>query len=388
MQVQEPVLSEAIATPTARPAKPYFGALTGVRAVAAYMVFVHHFNPFKGATSAAGQFFERLCEELHIGVTLFFVLSGLLICVRYMDHVELSGRWALRYLRNRVARIYPLYLLLTLLTFAAFALRPELDNLEQWKWYAARDKLAVIISNITFLRGFFDDLKFSGIAQGWSLTVEECFYFTAPFLLLGLTRSRGLIWLYPPVLVGLGLLLVQVLAPRQLLGLFDSNEFMFIYTFFGRSTEFVVGMALGLLVKRRTRPTQPGWLWTGTGLVWIFGCLLVLISLHSETLGGGFGSPWRIVVNNAVLPLGIASLFYGLIYERSAMQAVLSTPLFDTLGKSSYAFYLVHMSVFSVALDIWISNNVGLKFVLLNLLAYGLYRAVEKPLHRIIAGRA
>jgi peptidoglycan/LPS O-acetylase OafA/YrhL len=30
--------------------------------------------------------------------------------------------------------------------------------------------------NITFLRGFFDDFLFTGVSQGWSLSVEKSFY--------------------------------------------------------------------------------------------------------------------------------------------------------------------------------------------------------------------
>ncbi|RFP64147.1 hypothetical protein D0N36_15690 [Hymenobacter lapidiphilus] len=65
--------------------KIYLGALTGIRAIAAYMVFFHHFNIFKNSASPVGAFFEQLCEEWHIGVTIFFVLSGLLISLRYFE---------------------------------------------------------------------------------------------------------------------------------------------------------------------------------------------------------------------------------------------------------------------------------------------------------------
>ena len=54
--------------------RPYLGALTGVRAVAAHLVFVHHLIydgklPFKLA-------------HLYVGVGIFFVLSGFLIRAR------------------------------------------------------------------------------------------------------------------------------------------------------------------------------------------------------------------------------------------------------------------------------------------------------------------
>ena len=52
----------------------YIPALTGVRAIAAFLVFFHHFNqldfPFP---------LRRTFNEFHMGVTMFFLLSGFLI---------------------------------------------------------------------------------------------------------------------------------------------------------------------------------------------------------------------------------------------------------------------------------------------------------------------
>ena len=148
--------------------RSYLPALTGLRALAAYLVFLHHFNPFDVPESWP----RRLCMEGHVGVTVFFVLSGFLICHRYpwlwnpagvlADRRRLTG-----YCINRFARIYPVYLLLTLYTIH----KVSLYDWELW------------LTNLTMLRGFSDRLKFTGVGQGWSLTVEECFYFSAPVLL-------------------------------------------------------------------------------------------------------------------------------------------------------------------------------------------------------------
>ena len=85
--------------------KNYFPALTGIRAVAAYMVFFHHFNPLHALKE--GNLWARLLnpvfEEGHIGVSIFFVLSGFLITVRYYESLNISKRWFFNYLRNRVA---------------------------------------------------------------------------------------------------------------------------------------------------------------------------------------------------------------------------------------------------------------------------------------------
>ncbi|MGQ7387973.1 acyltransferase family protein, partial [Streptococcus suis] len=64
----------------------YIPALTGVRAIAAFLVFFHHFN----RTDFSYPVFRTL-NEFHMGVTLFFVLSGFLICLRYYDTCEING---------------------------------------------------------------------------------------------------------------------------------------------------------------------------------------------------------------------------------------------------------------------------------------------------------
>ena len=97
--------------------KVNFPALTGIRALAAFMVFIHHYNPFNVASF--GNYTHDFFNEFHIGVTIFFVLSGFLICNRYFDDPNFNFK---SYLTKRFARIYPMYFILTTLTFVFFAI--------------------------------------------------------------------------------------------------------------------------------------------------------------------------------------------------------------------------------------------------------------------------
>ena len=56
---------------------------------------------------------------------------------------------------------------------------------------AIQSPILILFLNIFFIRGFFDDLKFTGVGQGWSLTVEECFYLLAPVLFIGIKRNSA-----------------------------------------------------------------------------------------------------------------------------------------------------------------------------------------------------
>jgi len=68
-------------------------------------------------------------------------------------------------------------------------------------WVRGTTDLELWITNLTFLRGYSSRLKFTGIGAGWSLTVEETFYFLAPLIFAiihdfssTLTRERGYSW--------------------------------------------------------------------------------------------------------------------------------------------------------------------------------------------------
>ncbi len=229
----------------------YYPVLTGVRALAAFMVYFHHYNPFSETYnhSYSNEILARFFATFHVGVSIFFVLSGFLITSRYSQSIQLNWEWARRYIRNRVARIYPMYFLVTVITFIASQIDISYDPSNLWKFYQPADKALVLFLNLTFLRGFFENFRFTLAGQGWSLTVEECFYLSAPLLILGLRGRPWRLLAYAVMLLGIGLGLVLLSAPfhERLYGFFGSVKFMLNWTFFGRCLEFLLGMALALL---------------------------------------------------------------------------------------------------------------------------------------------
>lgn len=383
-------------------ANAYIPALTGVRAIAAFLVFFHHANqaefPFP---------LFRVLNEFHIGVTVFFVLSGFLICLRYYDTCEITGAWFRKYLKNRIARIYPMYMVLTLGTFAyAWYTNDEsIYNGFTWHW-------GVLLMNIFFFRGFFDDLKFTGVAQGWSLTVEECFYFSAPFFFRQIKKDK-LAMIYLPLLVlGIGVLLVAIFSNFNWWGFYGNYRFNFLYTFTGRCTEFFIGMYLALyMLKQKDAPKyQFPWV-TLLGFAVICGAMAIMTSIPlTESMPFGLYHPWGIFSNNVLLPIGVCLFFYGAIMERSIIRWFLSTKLMDLLGKSSYIYYLVHIGfiatishhyseiwtdAFYAWLDAnefyWLSANIpyavvsiGIVFILLNIVSIILYKLIEEPMNHYI----
>ncbi|RAK65114.1 acyltransferase family protein [Hymenobacter edaphi] len=345
-------------------ARAYLPALTGVRALAAYLVCLHHQNPFP-----AGTWPNDALREFHVGVPLFFVLSGFLITLRYFGAEQWTGRWWRRYLRNRVARIYPMFFLLTTLTYAVVFLEKGPSVFRSW------------LLNVTFLSGFFDDYKYTGIQQGWTLTVEECFYLVAPLAFALLRRRPRLLWLLPLALLGGGVVLVNTLGRLEHHGLFGNYLFMLLFTFFGRAVEFFAGVQLALWYRRGLLRPARGLL-TAAGLLLLAAVVAALAAVRGPADEFGQETPWGVVLNNAVLPGGILLLYAGLLTERTWLSRLLGTRPLQVLGKSSYVFYLIHVGVLQQWLKHHVSASAGLGFVLLNLLAIGLYYLVEQPLNR------
>ena len=165
-----------------------FPALTGLRAAAASLVFFFHYNPF--ARRGENNLLFRLVNEWHIGVSLFFVLSGFLVFYRHQaEAVPLR-----EYLLRRFARIYPLFFIFSLLQFFS-------------PWYHfTGPKAEEVFLNLSFLKGFSEAYAFSGIPQAWSLTPEVCFYLLVPLFALLLRKYGIRFWLLPAFILVIGLI--------------------------------------------------------------------------------------------------------------------------------------------------------------------------------------
>lgn len=349
-----------------------FPSLTGVRAIAAYMVFIHHFNPFNVAFF--GETIHGFFAEFHIGVTVFFVLSGFLIANRYFDVNNFSFK---AYFIKRFARIYPMYFILTTVTFLFWVVFNNQTNLEN---------LTTYFYNITFLKGFSNDLKFTGISQSWSLTVEEVFYILAPIFFLFIKRSKSFLIVLPIVLLGFGCLMVSISTHFNVSGFMNSIDFMLDFTFFGRVFEFFIGIGLALFIKNYNTIFNFKHI-TFISIVSILACVYWLSILITPN---GFGTDCFLgkTINTLILPIfGIAPLFFGLITENTFISRFLASKPMLVLGKSSYIFYLIHMGIFVTILN-KISENQIFIFVAINCIAVILYSFVEKPINSWIRKRS
>jgi peptidoglycan/LPS O-acetylase OafA/YrhL len=349
--------------------KTTFPALTGFRFLSALLVFVFHYNPFGQNT-----FIWGICNEMYIGVGMFFVLSGFLITYNYYDTIKLDGKYFRNYFIRRFARIYPIYFLLTLLYFVYHFIKRPIE-----------DVVLQLFLNIFLLKGFSEKFFLSGVAQAWSLTTEECFYICAPFI-FWLIKFERLFWLQAVAVTLTGVFLVLIFQSFPAIYFFESFHFLFIATFFGRCFEFFVGIQMALWIKKRNlcRNSFHKRL-TLVGLILIMACLFAMSLIRSRFhIDHASSHPVGLVMNNVFLAFSTAVLLAGLVKEKTFLSKILSNPFVVVLGKSSYAFYLIHAGLLADYITRFTLNSLFLKFILLQIAALGIFFLVEKPLNSLV----
>ena len=352
--------------------KEQFPALTGIRAVAAFMVFFHHL-PFDFGIDA----FTGLQLSFYSGVTLFFVLSGFLISYRYYGKIEYSLSFLGIYFVNRFARIYPVYfLVLTIVILVNKNFDPVL-----------------LLQNYTLTQNlpFLFHSHGSAISPSWSLTVEECFYILAP-LIFFLCRKFNLL---VPFLLMLSVLILIVYTYGN--GNWFSNTVtaMILSSFFGHVVTFFSGIYLALLILKRKpqKSTESKSYWTLAGILGIALVFIALIYLTDKE--NSIKYPGMVIFNNLVLPIPVTIFYYGLCFERSWCRRFLSFNFMKLFGRSSYAFYLIHFPLIHYLAQPFIQplfGNYNLYvftiFIITVLVSVGIYLFYEHPMNVLIRRRS
>jgi peptidoglycan/LPS O-acetylase OafA/YrhL len=335
--------------------------LDGLRTLAVLLVLYAHFF------AADGSYWG------HIGVRLFFVLSGFLITrvlleARSAPHYEPSTAIRSFYIR-RALRIFPPYF--AMLGFVWLAKLDQPGGGIKWHalylsnfWYALRDEWMPWV-----------------LCHTWSLSIEEQFYIVWPLVILLAPRR----WLAP--------ICIAVIA--------CSLAYRFYWPFTGTpslardllppaSMDALVAGALLALHRQRSQ-TLPRWMSQSSAPLFVASAIFMWLKPVSmpPVLA------WMNWIGLEVAPLIPLATLVGYCSSglRGTLGGLLKLPPMTAIGRMSYGVYLYHSIVlyFIVSAQPWIPINVSEqgfgRFAVTTaatlVLASISWRMFEKPLNQL-----
>jgi peptidoglycan/LPS O-acetylase OafA/YrhL/lysophospholipase L1-like esterase len=354
-----------MARSTSAVAKGFIQELDGLRGIAILMVMVHRFWPRTGMGLGAD-----VAGTGWIGVDLFFVISGFLITGILLDTRADAGYFKNFYAR-RALRIFPLYYVFVIGTWALFWRNPEFhDRAGSPLWYLfhlGNVPEGVLGKNVPYW-----------LAPVWSLAIEEQFYLTFPWLVRFLDRRR-----LTYVLVGL-IAIAPVIRLVTMLAFPDHERVQYLFTPC-RVDTLAAGCLLAVIVREidleRWRQRI------------VFAALAVLPSVVVLGIASRLDrtSPFDRVFGYSIVAAGCASVVALVILGRGRRStALLRLRPLTYLGKLCFGLYLLHrpadtiVSALATRLDIhgdlWL---LAPKIVVAVILATVSWRVLERPLLRL-----
>ncbi|MEV1020909.1 acyltransferase [Streptomyces sp. NPDC050264] len=344
-------------------------SLTGLRFLAAFAVFTHHFT---GASPSGGVAHAPvLFPYSTIGITgvdFFFVLSGFLLAWGHR-----AGTGAKDFYRRRAGRILPLHLAATVPCIWVFHV-----------WGGVPWDLPSFLASLVLVQTWFPGVvpMFPGNGVAWTLSVEALFYLLFPFVIRGAYRLRTRTLLG---LSGAGIVAMWALnwwTATHLSPFYSEWVMRHPVT---RLPEFALGLTLALAVGRGIRvPLSPG----------VLAAAFAAYTVVYAHRGAWFTDTVTGQLTYSVRPL--AAVFSVLVIvayvqrERDGRRGWLCTPVMVRLGAWSYAFYLLHQTVNRLIVDHWgrahpsnesVFTLLGVAAVVVAL-SWAAYTYVEEPARR------
>jgi peptidoglycan/LPS O-acetylase OafA/YrhL len=389
--------------------KGTIAALDGVRALAAIMVVIYHSSGVVDGhwNILSVPFFSMLNLFWAKGVTLFFILSGFLLFLPYVQALLFEKPWPqarVFYLR-RILRIVPGYF------FSLFAIillvKPDYLGIHNW-------------STLAFFLTFFMTDKQAGAVNPvyWTLAVEFQYYMLLPLIALGiygltrLARPKQRFWVVISslfVMVAWGLVTrawgSTLFARPDAKTYLASHQIIRVVAFFvyGSSAsdtgKFLEVFALGMLLAvcyvvvtnaarganyRRVLERLSPWLW------WIG---IALFAFAAERSRGGIFEAYPSWAIEFAFALGFGCWILAILFNGSGILKRIFewTPL-RWIGLISFSLYLWHFLLvraleWSLAADLFRLFSLPLALGLFAVIecvvvlsvSFTLYVMVEKP---------
>ena len=327
----------------------HLGVLDGFRGLAVLIVMLSHSSgrdmPLAPWLNFAG--------IGHVGVYLFFVLSGYLLTRNLID-----GQTPAQFYLRRLFRIVPLY----------FCVLGGVLAYQALGHYSPR-YLHISGGNESALLHF---LFLKGDGVFWTLAAEFGFYMLLPLIVYCLQRF-GWRWLAVGGAVYFLGYLVELkfklnLLPLKFVDIHHTSQFLDV---------FACGVLAAYLPYTWSDKWVPAAFW---GLL-----ALTFVCVSSNFLGAqqpAYGLRWLSLLYGTLFGLAIVSAADG----RAVLTRALGSPLLAFAGKIGFGLYLLHFPVFQ-AVNAYIDAPPTLRFAVAVPIVVGLawlaYHLIERPMIRL-----
>ncbi|NDZ95661.1 acyltransferase [Streptomyces sp. SID6673] len=318
-------------------------SLTGIRTVAALSVCLTHAAFWTGHYT--DDFLGRLTSRFEVGVAIFFVLSGYLLFSPWVTALA-EGRGAPsagRYFWHRARRILPAYWITVVAVYAIYLVYEPADASPTGTGWSG------FLRNMTLTQVYGFGHLHSGLTQMWSLAAEVVFYLVLPpiaWLLVSVVCRRR--WRPDLLIVGLlALLLVSPIWSVVVAGSagIDVTARLWAPAFFGW---FVAGMLLAVcahLVRR--------WDATVSVAIAVGAFVLSATSIAGEPTITPTTASATVVKHVLYLVIAVGLIGPLTVRDQSDWWArVCGSRPMVWLGEISYEFFLVHVVVLEIVMDV------------------------------------
>jgi peptidoglycan/LPS O-acetylase OafA/YrhL len=335
-------------------------ALTGLRFVAASMVFVLHSMQQPGKWLSLDQ-----------GVSFFFVLSGFILTYIYPELPNFAA--VKRFYVARLARLWPLHLLTALLVVGVGGVK-------------SADALML---NVLLLQAWvpIQRIYYSYNVVSWSISTEAFFCLAFPLLIMSFKNN----WLWK--LCASFFSVLALIAACNFSGLpsFSLNDVsahgLLYISPLSRIFDFIAGMCCCSLWRtlQARIPNDGFWAFTVVEALAIVVTIVLLIYpfQFAHPAIGPAGVLW--IVRTSAIP-GFCLIVVVFAFGRGLLSQMLGSKLLESLGEISFSVYLIHFLVIAAyrshlkdAVAVSPSGDFAITVVMTLLAAIVMHLLIERP---------
>jgi peptidoglycan/LPS O-acetylase OafA/YrhL len=336
--------------------------LTFTRFIAAIVIVVFHFIPRLYPINH--DYLFPFLNNANVGVSFFFILSGFVMIVAY-NHNQTIHYW--EFIRNRFARIYPLYILAILALYVLFLKRH--NNIVY----------SDLFLNIFGLQAWFPGKALTFNYPAWSISVEFFFYALFPLLFNKIYKSVHIRY---TVIFIIAFWFISQFTTNYIIrsAYYNSHkDFMYEFLFFfplNHLNGFLIGNLTGFLFVLNQSSKRN------------YDFLILIL------LGGVFSLIYTdtgLVIQNGLYAILFAPLIYFMAQNNGFITKLFTKKTFVFLGEISYAIYILQCPVYywtSSILDRWDVENKFIVFFnslfLLIIVSAIIHLLIEVPLRNKI----